>query len=643
MKLGDFGVARDDARESRTRTGQLKGKIGYMSPEQVRSLPVDGRTDVFALGIVLWECLAQRRLFKGRSDFEAMSLICTSPREPPSAHINDVPAALDQIVRDALEPNLEARIPNAREMQARLLNVLPALKPTVRPSDIEEMVRSLKKNPGEPGSMLQYMHRPSVAPISSAPVSAGTGDVGEFEESDSEIEAPPIPTPPRREGSGLGASLPSFPTSSSSHASIPVAPMTSESSSLPPRSGSTTGEVPVIVGSKEPRRRGPSTQVIQAAVEDAARSPVVESAPNIELSAFGAMPPPPTGDMHDPPTLRPGLDVREHAEDVSDAEKQRWASYGLVGRAYDGEQPFWIQNHESYVFGPVSYEEALTIVKAESLARYAEAALISGDRKSWIDLVEFAKLTGQPILLRSVEERIPARVTFHGVLTKRTMTSVLGALAQRNATGRLYVTDTAHHTRASREIELVNGRPTNVYAHAESLQLPEMLVQKRFVPASMMRELIHRAVVQRRPLEVLAGEQVGIDFSQYQTVFLKDRLVDIFDWPAGRFAFDDTVRPEHTVPFARSVYALLLEMVGRKFSTSSLRHHLQDLMNLKLRPSELFEQWLPELGLSPPLTEAAQRLAKGKKLSGLIKREDEKTMLSIAYVLVETELLRAPR
>src|SRR5688572_15840739 len=122
IKLGDFGVARDDARQDgKTKTGQLKGKIGYMSPEQVRSLPVDGRTDVFALGIVLWECLAQRRLFKGRSDFEAMSLICTAPREPPSAYSADIPPALDQIVFDALEPALERRIPTAREMQARLL------------------------------------------------------------------------------------------------------------------------------------------------------------------------------------------------------------------------------------------------------------------------------------------------------------------------------------------------------------------------------------------------------------------------------------------------------------------------------------------------------------------------------------------
>jgi serine/threonine protein kinase len=635
IKLGDFGVARDDARDAKTKTGQLKGKIGYMSPEQVRSLPVDGRTDVFALGIVLWECLTQRRLFKGRSDFEAMSLICTAPREPPSLYTGDVPPGLDQILHDALEPSLERRIPNAREMQARLLDVLPSLRPGVRPSDVEELIRNLAKNPGEPGA-LQPFRRAPTAPASSAPVSS---EDLEFEESDSSIEAPSIPTAPK---SSLGASLPSFPTSSST--SIPVAPLTSESSRIPPARApsSISGEVQVIVGSKEPneRRRGPSTQVINSAVEDAVRLPVVEPT-SVPLSAFGSLPPPP--DSLDPSTFRPGLDVREHREDISDAEKLRWHSYGLHARAYDGDQPYWVQNHEGYVFGPVAYEEALSVVKAESLARFADKARISADKKSWMDLVEFATLTGQPILLRSGEERIPAKVAFHGVLTKRTMTSVFGALAQRNATGRLFVSDTAHQAKASREIDVVHGRPTHVYAHSDSLQLPDLLVQKRFVPASMMRELIHRTVRERRSLEQIASEQVRIDFSQYHTVFLKDRLVDIFDWPAGRFAFDDTVKPEVTTPFARSLYALVLEMVGRKFSVVSLRHHLAEVLNLKLRPSEQLEARLPELGLSPHWLDVVQKLAKGKKLSALIKSGDEKTLLTVAYVLLETELLRAPR
>lgn len=639
VKLGDFGVAKDSASASRTRTGQLKGKIGYMSPEQVRSLPVDPRTDVFALGIVLWETLAQRRLFKGRSDFEAMTLICNAERVPPSAHVDDVPKALDETVLRALEPDIEKRISSAREMQASLLNVLPQLKPTVRSSDVEALLQSLTKTPGEQGAMMRYIQRPTASQRGGSFSGGGTPSPSEdleFEESDSEIQAPPVP--------GAPGVVP--PQRSPSTPSAPVAPPTSSSSAVPPaRTGSTPGDVPVIVGNPtEPRRRGPSTRVINAAVRDAAQLPVESPSGAPAYSAFaGEIPQNPSREGAGASTIRPGLEVREHGEDVSSAERLRWQSYGLVGRAYDGVCPFWVQNHEGYVFGPVSYEEALTVVKAESLASYAAHARISADQRRWIDLEAFARLTGQPMLLRSGEERIPLKTSFHGNLTTRSMTNILGSLAQRNATGRLYVTDTAHQARASREIDFVRGRPTYVYAHSEALQLPRLLVTKKLVPESMMLELIHRAVAEQRPLEDIAGEKVGTDLRPYHPVFMKDRLVDMFDWPAGRFAFDDTEEPTHVTPFARSLFALLLEMVARRLSASGLKHHLRDLMNVKLRPAESLDQRVPELGLNSMQLEIVQKLAKGKKLSVLAKREDEKTLLALAYVLVETELLRPPR
>lgn len=85
VKLGDFGVAKDSARDAHTRTGALKGKIGYMPPEQLRGLPLDGRCDVFAAGVVLWECLTQRRLFRYPTDMLTMEAICRADRPRPPA------------------------------------------------------------------------------------------------------------------------------------------------------------------------------------------------------------------------------------------------------------------------------------------------------------------------------------------------------------------------------------------------------------------------------------------------------------------------------------------------------------------------------------------------------------------------------
>ena len=102
-KLLDFGVARAATNQVKTRVGILKGKIAYFSPEQSRGEPLDGRSDQFALGVVLWECLAQRRLFGGRPDIEVMNAIVQGPRQPPSQVLRDVPPVLDGIVLQALQ------------------------------------------------------------------------------------------------------------------------------------------------------------------------------------------------------------------------------------------------------------------------------------------------------------------------------------------------------------------------------------------------------------------------------------------------------------------------------------------------------------------------------------------------------------
>src|SRR4030095_7097029 len=83
VKLSDFGIAKTRAHSARgTKTGTVRGKIAYASPEQLSGLPVDHRTDQFALGVTWWEILAGRRLFDGRDDLETIGNVvrCTVPR-----------------------------------------------------------------------------------------------------------------------------------------------------------------------------------------------------------------------------------------------------------------------------------------------------------------------------------------------------------------------------------------------------------------------------------------------------------------------------------------------------------------------------------------------------------------------------------
>lgn len=118
VKLTDFGIAK--ATTSQTAPGMLKGKFAYMSPEQARGERVDARTDVFALGIVLWELLTGGRLFDGDSDVAVLRAVQESFIAPPSRLNPDVASDLSDIVMKALARRPEERFQSAFDLERAL-------------------------------------------------------------------------------------------------------------------------------------------------------------------------------------------------------------------------------------------------------------------------------------------------------------------------------------------------------------------------------------------------------------------------------------------------------------------------------------------------------------------------------------------
>jgi len=117
----DFGVAKAAGRIQTTREGQLKGKLAYMAPEQLRSDgAVDRRTDVYAAGVVLWETLTRQRLFSGENEGMVIRNVLERRVEPPSAVTAGVPADLDAITLRAIERDPSRRFASAREMALTL-------------------------------------------------------------------------------------------------------------------------------------------------------------------------------------------------------------------------------------------------------------------------------------------------------------------------------------------------------------------------------------------------------------------------------------------------------------------------------------------------------------------------------------------
>jgi serine/threonine protein kinase len=141
VKLVDFGVAKATTSTVKTRTGALKGKIAYMSPEQAKGAPIDRRSDIFSLGIVLWEMVTAQRLFKADNDLATIQQIINSKAAPPSQLRPECTPELDRIILRALANELEERYQSAEQLQL----------------DLEELARERKLQQA-PAALRTYMH-----------------------------------------------------------------------------------------------------------------------------------------------------------------------------------------------------------------------------------------------------------------------------------------------------------------------------------------------------------------------------------------------------------------------------------------------------------------------------------------------------
>jgi serine/threonine-protein kinase len=141
VKLTDFGIAK--AGNRLTQPGVLKGKFAYMSPEQARGEPVDARTDVFALGVVLWEMLTGGRLFDGDSEVAVLRAVQQSAIPPPARLNPDVPADLDAAIVRALEREPSARFQTAGELERALAQCVLKHATSVDDTDLPAFLRRL--------------------------------------------------------------------------------------------------------------------------------------------------------------------------------------------------------------------------------------------------------------------------------------------------------------------------------------------------------------------------------------------------------------------------------------------------------------------------------------------------------------------
>jgi serine/threonine protein kinase len=150
VKIVDFGLAKASSQLAESDAGIIKGKFGYLAPETVLEMPADQRVDIFAVGIILWEMLAGRRLFLGETDFQTVRLVRDAVI-PQLSRINEaVPADLEKILNRALARDRDGRYLNARDLGRDLTRFLYRYGRPVGDDDVADLVRgALAVLPGQ--------------------------------------------------------------------------------------------------------------------------------------------------------------------------------------------------------------------------------------------------------------------------------------------------------------------------------------------------------------------------------------------------------------------------------------------------------------------------------------------------------------
>lgn len=152
VKVIDFGVAKSNEQLHQTTNLKVKGKVAYMSPEQIRSKDVDRRSDIYSLAVVLWEMLANRRAFRGKDEVQLVHEVSTKKLPPIETVVEGLPEGLIATLHDATRRPPRERTPTAEVFRQQLLDAVPEAV-HVRDDDLAELVRDAAPETPEEGSV----------------------------------------------------------------------------------------------------------------------------------------------------------------------------------------------------------------------------------------------------------------------------------------------------------------------------------------------------------------------------------------------------------------------------------------------------------------------------------------------------------
>lgn len=618
VKITDFGVARaaleGPHQDRKSRAGVLKGKLGYMSPEQVTGQSFDRRSDIFSLGIILYESVTLKRLFLGRTDLETLVNIRDARIEHKFRKHAYIPEGVRVILRRALARNPDDRYANALDMYEDISNLLFESKIKVTNRHVAEFMDDLfdpevasgKKEIRVPST--NRSSRDKLPPLLQAEPSAHSLKFSELEGSDKirkRIEA----RGREKEASeaGLTVDTAALDAAAAKQAQQPQ-----------PATGAFTEQADATRASKPGGARGQQPPGKDSLAEPAVANNPEKTSPDAEAPTI-VVASPYEGEVDAKPRRSSGFPTDDASAPLSDpgtvakiAAKQREAversSQRLRALASDTHQAdvevversdtmvvdpdaidpvvrgavgrrrttgnmeipkFHLKMGDGQILGPLSRTNLEGLVNARATPSDAMVSLDDGESYRPI-----RELTGIRQLAKEVESG-RGEPTASGDLDRFVFPKLLYGYGVGRATGCLEL----RRGNAIKSMYLRRGRPQHIASNQRGEMLGGFMVANGYISKSDLGRALRRIDEQGGRLgDTLIALNIIKPFQLYQVLEkqFRAKLVDAFGWDGDRWAFfDGDTPPPDLVPLDIDPIPMLTEGVREKLSLSTLEPYLK--------------------------------------------------------------------
>ncbi len=533
VKVTDFGVARAATSREHGGAGVLKGKLGYMSPEQVLGRDVDHRSDLFSLGIILFECLTLKRLFLGRTDLQTLINIRDADVERRLARHPEIPAAVQGILRKAL----------AREPERRYMNAQAFL------ADIQDYLFSTGQRVGS-DSVSALMH--------------------DLFPEEAEAEILPLDIEELSEVRGSGTE-------------------------------------PLKVASR------PADEEV-AKAEQGAQEP---GRPRTGPREVEAAPLPPEQNGEVPEVTRPS------------------------SRFIPSRSVFYLQDGEGGRFGPVSFENLLSLVKSHAVS---EDELCSVDGGPWVKLREVAAVREHFQASRETDSHRALLV--EGTIEPENLVNLLFDVCRKKRLSGVLVFRAGS---SQKEVFFREGRPRYISSNLRQELLGEFLVRRGLLKREQLEETIRTTRDEKFRLGdalMARGYLSAHDLAHLLEWQFRERFLDLFRWTRGWYGlFERAEPPPGAVAFDLDPIPLLAEAVRSVIPMDLIRAVLEDKRDVVLLRSESPRVQVAEFHLLPREMRVVHLLGSHPSLSEVLAALPQKPDVRdlawrVVYLLIQTEVYR---